>query len=285
MDLILCHNAMDFDSLASAMAARKLYPDATVLQSGTMDSNVKEFHQLYKDFFPLTKVSEIDLSDVRRLIYVDMHSNRQLGKSRERIEKLDVERHIWDHHQIGPDKVEASFEVIERVGSATTLLVEELMQRGRDILQPEATLFTLGIYEDTGRLSYSGTTSRDAAAVSWLLSKGANLEMVRRFLVFSLSEQQRDLLQQLALASRTREIKGNKALGDFKGIGKIKMAEKPAGEWNKYEIVVKGETMRLKVNGKLVNKATGLEVVSGPIGLQSEGGEIHFRNIKLTKLK
>ena len=73
-------------------------------------------------------------------------------------------------------------------------------------------------------------------------------------------------------------------LGDFKGVGKIKEAEKPAGEWNTYEITVSGGDLTLKVNGELVNEATGLDVLAGPIGLQTEGGEIHFRNVKLEKL-
>ncbi|MCP4642074.1 MAG: DUF1080 domain-containing protein [bacterium] len=84
-------------------------------------------------------------------------------------------------------------------------------------------------------------------------------------------------------AGRTRDIKGHKDLGDFKGIGKIKAAEKPAGEWNRYDILVTGGDLELRVNGELVNQATGLDVLSGPIGLQSEGGEIHFRTIRLTK--
>jgi hypothetical protein len=37
------------------------------------------------------------------------------------------------------------------------------------------------------------------------------------------------------------------------------------------------------VNGELVNQASGLDVLKGPIGLQSEGAEIHFRNIEVTK--
>ncbi len=60
--------------------------------------------------------------------------------------------------------------------------------------------------------------------------------------------------------------------------------EKP-GEWNKYEIVCKGDTLELTVNGKLQNKATGMKVPpKGFIGLQSEGGPIMFRNIRLTPL-
>ena len=85
-------------------------------------------------------------------------------------------------------------------------------------------------------------------------------------------------------AGRLREIKDHKDLGTFKGVGKIKGAENPPGEWNHYEITMNGGDMELKVNRELVNQATGLDVVSGPIGLQSEGGEIQFRTIRLTRL-
>lgn len=83
---------------------------------------------------------------------------------------------------------------------------------------------------------------------------------------------------------RLKTVKDHKVLGNFVGVGKIKAAEKKPGEWNHYEITLKGDKLTLKVNGELVNEASGLDVVAGPIGLQSEGGEIHFRNIKVTKL-
>lgn len=82
-------------------------------------------------------------------------------------------------------------------------------------------------------------------------------------------------------AERIQEIKKHEALGDFRGVKKIKAAEKPAGEWNQYEIKVSGETLELKVNGELVNQVKGLDILSGPIGFQSEGAEIHFRDIRL----
>ncbi len=84
---------------------------------------------------------------------------------------------------------------------------------------------------------------------------------------------------------RIVEIKDHESLGNFRGVKKIKAAEKPPGEWNRYEIKVSGGTIELKVNGELVNQATGLDIVSGPIGLQSEGAEIHFRNIRITEAK
>lgn len=85
-------------------------------------------------------------------------------------------------------------------------------------------------------------------------------------------------------AARLQEVKEHKELGNFKGFKKTKGAEKPPGEWNRYEISVSGGNIVLKVNGETVNQASGLDVLAGPIGLQSEGGEIHFRNIELAKI-
>lgn len=65
----------------------------------------------------------------------------------------------------------------------------------------------------------------------------------------------------------------------------IPSPEKPIGEWNRMEITCKGDTIRVKVNGELVNEATDCSVTKGAICLQSEGSPIEFRNIELTPPK
>jgi hypothetical protein len=62
-------------------------------------------------------------------------------------------------------------------------------------------------------------------------------------------------------------------------------SEKPLGEWNEYEIVCKGDTLKLWVNGVLQNEGTGLNFTQGYIGFQSEGAPIEFRNIVLQPLE
>lgn len=84
--------------------------------------------------------------------------------------------------------------------------------------------------------------------------------------------------------ARRRESKGNAMLGDMVGFTKAEAAEKPEGEWNVYEIVVDGPSIVVHVNGKMVNEARGAAVLPGRIGLQSEGGEIHFRRVELTPI-
>jgi len=69
-----------------------------------------------------------------------------------------------------------------------------------------------------------------------------------------------------------------------RNIKKLRFAENPVGEWNEYEIVVEGGTVTLFINGEEMNRVTGMPEVAGKIGLQSEGAEIHFRNIRLAPL-
>jgi hypothetical protein len=85
-------------------------------------------------------------------------------------------------------------------------------------------------------------------------------------------------------ADRAREVKNHEALGDFKGVAAMKRAEKEPGEWNTYEITFQDDKLTVSINGELVNEATGCDVVRGKIGLQSEGGEIHFRRVRIVPL-
>jgi hypothetical protein len=62
-------------------------------------------------------------------------------------------------------------------------------------------------------------------------------------------------------------------------------SEKPVGEWNTMEIICKENTIEVHVNGVLQNKGTEVNVSSGSICLQSEGKDIEFRNVFLSKLK
>jgi hypothetical protein len=62
-------------------------------------------------------------------------------------------------------------------------------------------------------------------------------------------------------------------------------AEKPLGEWNTYQVICKGNTAEIVVNGKSMNKLTDLNVSSGFIGLQSEGAELEIKSVIVESLK
>ena len=56
------------------------------------------------------------------------------------------------------------------------------------------------------------------------------------------------------------------------------------GEWNYYDVVCVDGVIKLSVNGKFVNGISHSTRKKGYLCLESEGGEIHFRNIRITEL-
>ena len=59
---------------------------------------------------------------------------------------------------------------------------------------------------------------------------------------------------------------------------------KGRGEWNNYDVVCVDGTIKLSVNGKFVNGISRSSQKKGYICLESEGGEIHFRNLTILEL-
>ncbi|MFA5189761.1 MAG: DUF1080 domain-containing protein [Verrucomicrobiia bacterium] len=77
----------------------------------------------------------------------------------------------------------------------------------------------------------------------------------------------------------------HKLFGTCRNLKRLADLEKPIGEWNQHEAVVEGGTVTQKLNGTLVNRATGCETAAGKILITAEGQEIHFRNIRLIPRK
>jgi hypothetical protein len=81
------------------------------------------------------------------------------------------------------------------------------------------------------------------------------------------------------------EIKKHAQAGDITGVKKVFDQERAPGEWNRVEINADGSRYTVLMNGKVVNEVDGVELVPGPIGLQSEDGVIQFRRVTLTPLR
>ena len=56
------------------------------------------------------------------------------------------------------------------------------------------------------------------------------------------------------------------------------------GEWNAYDVVAVDGVVKLAVNGKFVNGVSRSSRRKGYLCLESEGAEIHFRNIRILEL-
>jgi len=64
-------------------------------------------------------------------------------------------------------------------------------------------------------------------------------------------------------------------------------ADNPPGRWNRFEITVIGDTVSVKVNGKMVIRQAKLVGMParGPIALQHHGDPVQFANIFIKELK
>ncbi len=187
--VILTHNNADLDALASLYAMHKLVPDAYPILPKNLHRNVEEFLLLYARALPGFSQELLQKEDVDHAYVVDSQSfdmvkgmNRQTPVS------------IIDHHERDPD-LPSHFHIEgRRTGANTTLLIEMMVKQGITLNSLEATLLMLGIYEDTGNLTYSATTVEDIQSAAWLLGQGADLDIVREFLRHRVDEEQKELL-------------------------------------------------------------------------------------------
>ena len=155
MEIITSHTNADFDALASMVAAKKLYPDAKLVFPGSQEKSMRDFFlesTLYAG--EIERLRNIDVAAVTRLIIVDNRNPARLGKLAAALAGPNISVHIYDHHPYTSADIKGEHEVVEEVGATTTLMVELLRQKGIPITPLEATIFALGIYEETGSLTF-----------------------------------------------------------------------------------------------------------------------------------
>lgn len=208
MDVIVSHTNADFDALASMVAASLLYPGAVMSLPGGADRNVREFLSLHGEIFQLIPPQDVPLDRVTRLIIVETQHVHRLGRFAALSIRPGVHIILYDHHTPSHPTIQAHESVVRSYGANTTLMVTQLQEHGITIDPLQATLFALGIYEDTGSLSFSATTPEDVDIVAWLLRQGANLDLVSAFMNRTLTEAQRQILNQLLASAELHRIRG-----------------------------------------------------------------------------
>jgi len=209
MDAIITHSNADFDALASMVAAHKLYPEAKLVFPGSQEKSLRDFF-VRSTFYVLEadRVKDIDLAKITRLIMVDTRQRSRIGRFTEIVDRPGLEIHIYDHHPPSADDVHGTLEVIEERGANITILLSMLRERGIPITPDEATIMMVGIYEDTGSLTFSSTTAEDFYAAAYLLAQGASLNMISDMITRELNAEQVFLLNDLISSAERYNIRG-----------------------------------------------------------------------------
>ena len=207
MKIITTHKGSDFDALACLVAATVIYPDAKPVLPGTINANLKNFLAIHKDLFDLWAPKEVDLDTVDTLICVDTHSWSRLDQRLSVLsEKPDLDIIFWDHHEDGD--MEAREPHFAKTGAAVTLLVQQIEKERKLITPIQATLFLIGLYEDTGHLSYPSTCPEDAYAAAFLLDRKADLNILGTFLQPAYGKKQKEVLFDMLQGADRSEVNG-----------------------------------------------------------------------------
>jgi tRNA nucleotidyltransferase (CCA-adding enzyme) len=209
MEIITTHINADFDALSSMVAAKKLYPNATLVFPGSQEKNLRNFflHSI-SYLFDFSRIKQIDLDQVKRLILVDTRQRSRIGRFSKLLDKKDIDIHIYDHHPASDDDIHGNKEVIRAIGSTTSILAEIIRNKGISITPDEATIMCLGIHEDTGSFTFPSTSQEDHLAAAWLSGQGANHNVIADLLTRELSAEQVWILNDLTRSATTHVING-----------------------------------------------------------------------------
>jgi len=271
LDIIVSHQLTDLDGLGAMVAANKLYPDAKPVFIGRLHRTVKDFLVLYKDEIETYTLDQIDLELVDRVIIVDTYKKDMLGDLNKKLDWINCEVIIYDHH---PHQKEdwVSLDMSEELGSATTILVNRIVAEDLELNPFEATVCALGIYADTGNLTYLNTTASDAHALAYLLESGANLQLINDFIKEPLNDEQQQLLEDLLEYRQNINVDGIKiALFPIKyekyiaGINRItEQIKKLYTIDNLFVVFLKGD--KAEIIGRSSDEAVNIGAICSELG-------------------
>jgi len=203
MKVILTHEQADFDALASLLAASLLDENAIPVLPRRLNRNCRAFLTLYGAELPFVDQRDLPAGIIDSVLLVDTQSLVSLKGM-----GTTLKVQVIDHHQPRQD-LPGHWKVgVERSGACTTLFNDELRERVVPLTLSQASLLLLGIYEDTGSLTYASTTPADVRAAAELLEQGASLQTLVEFLNPRLSPEQHRVCDLLLASAETHTIQG-----------------------------------------------------------------------------
>ncbi|TKB10057.1 CBS domain-containing protein [Desulforhopalus sp. IMCC35007] len=203
------HKNTDFDALASVIGATLLYPGCIGVVPKMTNKNVERFLSTHKTAFNLVLPNEIDHSKVKKLVVLDTDQWHRLDRMSQLRHKEGLEIDLWDHHMTGKGDIEPTWSTKEHIGSTVTLLVREMRRRNLKLTPLDSTVMLIGLYEDTGHLSFPSTTAEDAMAAAFLLENKADLNVANFFLNPPYEETHKEILFEMMKATEKRTINGH----------------------------------------------------------------------------
>jgi len=203
MQIILTHEQADFDAIGALLGAYLLNEHAVPVLPRRVNRNVRAFLDLYGIELPFVEITDLPAEPIDSITLVDTQSMTSV-KGVSKATRVCV----VDHHPLR-DGLPQDWDIrLEPLGATTTLFVEQLTEHNGNLNIIHATLLLLGIYEDTGGLTYQNTTPRDVRAAAMLMEHGASLGIANEYLNPPLSEDQHLLYNRMLESAESLRING-----------------------------------------------------------------------------
>ncbi|MDD4614211.1 MAG: CBS domain-containing protein [Caldisericia bacterium] len=205
--LCISHSYSDFDAIASTIAASKLYPDAVPVLNSSVEDEVQKFLAIYRDFFSFVPIQDISFENVELVILTDTQNTEKMKPLQKELQARKIKVVCFDHHPLEENPYIDKLH-LKHYGAVMTLMYERLKRKRISFNAIEATLFIIGIYEDTGSLTFPSTTPKDLEAAAFFLRNGAKLNVISEFIFPPLGERQKKLFSILLESTAVYSIKG-----------------------------------------------------------------------------
>lgn len=207
MQIILTHEQSDFDAIASLLGAYLLDETLVPVLPRRINRNVRAFLTLYGVELPFVDPRDLTGEPIESVCLVDTQSLTSVkGMS------PDTKVSVIDHHAPRPNLPEAWDITLEELGANTTIFAEAIQKRDLPLTPIQATLLLLGIYEDTGSLTYTRTTPRDIYVAGYLLERAASLKIVADYVNLPLSLEQQKIYEASRAHAKSHIINGHSIL-------------------------------------------------------------------------
>ncbi len=184
--IVLTHTNPDFDAFASAVAAYRYHECDAIFVCSSFDVQIRKFIEKEEPDIEILSFNEKKLKsfndEIDLIIITDCKLKNRLGILGDLVDK-SKEIIIYDHHPIDREDINPDKIYLEKTGSATTIIADKLLKdKSRNLNETDLTLFLLGIYEDTGFLSFSGTTSKDLLVASKIVEAGGKISKISEYI-------------------------------------------------------------------------------------------------------
>lgn len=198
---------MDLDALGAVIGVKKIYPEGEVVLPETKGEDVIKLLEENPEILEFTEEKDFE-GEIGKLIVVDTDNLERIPEALKRRISDKTQVIIFDHHS--EELLGKVSQLHYKEAGATTSIIALILKGKGLIPNPyEASAMLSGIYSDTGSFRYPSTKPIDFLAAAFLLSVGADVEFVKKYLPKELTEKEIDLLKVLKDNLKVVEVHGN----------------------------------------------------------------------------